>query len=187
LVFLNVKNKKINCNGHFAVRLPEDARQSDQKPIAKQCLCRAFLAQTHGKEGSLPCVFSPGARQRCFAPRRTAKGATRRLPPVPSVAFFLPCVVKKRTAKIIYRALSDVAHDKGALSCKMLPCALCRAPRQKTHAKEFAVRFKAFVVRSWRTAKPLFPVVKALEGRRCMLPYSSKHVVIAWRCPPNDQ
>jgi hypothetical protein len=71
----------------------------------------------------------------------------------------LPCVVKKRTAKIFYRALSDAAHGKGASPCKMLPCALCRAPRQKTHGKGFAVRFKAFAVRSGRTAKPLFPVV----------------------------
>jgi hypothetical protein len=69
--------------------------------------------------------------------------------------------VKKLTAKIIYRALSDAAHGKGVLPCKMLPCALYRAPRQKTHGKEFAVRFKAFAVRSWRTAKLLFPVVSA--------------------------
>jgi hypothetical protein len=41
----------------------------------------------------------------------------------------------------------------------MLPCAICRAPRRKTHSKEFAVRFRAFAVRPWRTAKPLFPVV----------------------------
>jgi hypothetical protein len=41
----------------------------------------------------------------------------------------------------------------------MLPCALCRAPRQKTHGKGFVVRFMAFAVRSGRTAKPLFPVV----------------------------
>jgi hypothetical protein len=27
------------------------------------------------------------------------------------------------------------------------------------HDKEFAVRFWAFAVRQWRTAKPLFPVV----------------------------
>jgi hypothetical protein len=70
---------------------------------------------------------------------------------------FLPCAVKKCTAKIIYRVLSAAAHDKGALPCKMLPCALCRAPRRKTHDKEFAVRFRAFVVRPWRTANPLFP------------------------------
>jgi hypothetical protein len=67
--------------------------------------------------------------------------------------------VKKRTAKIVYRALSDAAHGKGGLPCKMLPCALCHAPRQKTHGKGFAVCFKAFAVRSGRTAKPLFPVV----------------------------
>jgi hypothetical protein len=66
----------------------------------------------------------------------------------------LPCVVKKRTAKIFYRALSDAAHGKGASPCKMLPCALCRAPRQKTHGKGFAVR-------SGRTAKPLFPVSRS--------------------------
>jgi hypothetical protein len=71
----------------------------------------------------------------------------------------LPCVLKKCTAKIVYRALSDAAHGKGASPCKMLPCALCRAPRQKTHDKGFAVRFKAFAVRSGRTTKPLFPVV----------------------------
>jgi hypothetical protein len=81
--------------------------------------------------------------------------------------------VKKRTAKIFYRALSDAAHGKGASPCKMLPCALCRAPRQKTHGKGFAVRFKAFAVRSGRTAKPLFPVVTrdALK-QRCMLTYN---------------
>jgi hypothetical protein len=28
------------------------------------------------------------------------------------------------------------------------------------HGKEFAVRFKAFAMRSWRTAKLLFPVVR---------------------------
>jgi hypothetical protein len=105
----------------------------------------------------LPCVFQAGARQtarvcRAFCSRRTAKGVPRCLAPVPLVDFFLPCVVKKRTTKIVYRALSGVAHGKGALPCKMLPCALCRAPRQKTHGKEFAVR-------SWRTAKPRFPVV----------------------------
>jgi hypothetical protein len=77
---------------------------------------------------------------------------------VTSVAF-LPCVVKKRMAKILYRALSDAAHGKGALPCKMLPCALCCAPRRKTHGKEFAVRFWTFAVRPRRTANPLFPVV----------------------------
>jgi hypothetical protein len=60
--------------------------------------------------------------------------------------------VKKRMAQVIYRALSDAAHGKGALPCKMLPCALCRASRRKTHGKEFAVRHG-------RTTKPLFPVL----------------------------
>jgi hypothetical protein len=46
---------------------------------AKSPLCRAFLAQAHGKD----LIFAVR-----FAPRRTAKGATRRFPPVPSVAFF---------------------------------------------------------------------------------------------------
>jgi hypothetical protein len=71
----------------------------------------------------------------------------------------LPCVVEKRTANFVYRALSGAAHGKGASPCKMLPCALCRAPRRKTHDKGFAVRFLAFAVRSRRTAKPLLPVV----------------------------
>jgi hypothetical protein len=103
--------------------------------IAKRALCRAFFSQAHGKEGHTP--FGSGAVG-CFC---------------------LPCVVKKRTSKIIYRALSDVAHGKDTLPCKMLSCALCRAPRRKTHGKVFVVRFWAFVVRSWRTAKQRFPVV----------------------------
>jgi hypothetical protein len=121
---------------------------AEKKRTAKRALCHAFFAPAHGKD----LIFAVR-----FAPRRTAKGVTRRLIPVSSVAFFLPCIVKKRTAKIIYRALSDVAHGKGDLPCKMLPCALCRAPRRKTQNKEFAVRFMAFAVRSWCTAKPLFP------------------------------
>jgi hypothetical protein len=52
--------------------------------------------------------------------------------------------VEKRTANFVYRALSGAAHGKGASPCKMLPCALCRAPRRKTHGKGFAVRFLAF-------------------------------------------
>jgi hypothetical protein len=100
----------------------------------------------------LPCVFQAGARQRAhvcraFCSRRTAKGVTRRLAPVPSVAFFA-VRREKSTAKIVYCALSDVAHDKGALLCKMLPCALCRAPRRKRHGKEVAVRFMAFARQS---------------------------------------
>jgi hypothetical protein len=39
----------------------------------------------------------------------------------------------------------------------MLPCALCRAPRRKTHGKEFTVRFRAFAVSPWRTTNSCFP------------------------------
>jgi hypothetical protein len=58
----------------------------------------------------------------------------------------------------------------------MLPCALCRAPRRKTHDKEFAVRFRAFAVRHGRTAKPLFPVVRdnddtELNQDNCQITY----------------
>jgi hypothetical protein len=132
------------------MRLSEDARQSDQNQRQKQCLCcafieahgkgaiycRAFPAQAHGKEGYAP--FGSGAVS-CFC---------------------LPCVAKKCTTKNIYRTLSDVAHGKDALPWKMLPCALCRAPRRKMHDKGFAMRFWSFAMRSWRTAKPRFPVVR---------------------------
>jgi hypothetical protein len=96
----------------------------------------------------LPCVLLPAHGKGCSTP--FGAGAVS--------CFCLPCVVKKRTANIVYRALSGAAHGKGASPCKTLPCAICRAPRQKTHDKGFAVRFKAFAVRSGRTAKPLFPV-----------------------------
>jgi hypothetical protein len=43
----------------------------------------------------------------------------------------LPCVVKKRTSKIVYRALSRAAHGKGASPCKMLPCAPTKNARQR--------------------------------------------------------
>jgi hypothetical protein len=140
--------------------------------------CRVFFKQAHGKEPCLPCVFRKAHdKQPMFAVRFSGR-RTANNPCLPCVllpahgkgcptpfgagavsCFWLPCVVKKRTTKIVYHALSDVAHGKGASPCKMLPYALCRAPRQKTHDKEFAVRFWAFAVRSWRTAKPRFPVV----------------------------
>jgi hypothetical protein len=117
LVFLNVKK---NCNGHFAVRFPEDARQSDQNQQQKQYLCRAFVALAHGKEPSLPCVFGLGARQRAFFAVRffPMHGKGRHTPSNPGAVscFFLPCAVEKRTAKIICRALSDAAHGKAAVS-----------------------------------------------------------------------
>jgi hypothetical protein len=142
------------------VHFPEDVRQSDQNKHQKQCLCRAFIgahdkgaiycsafcASAHGKEPSLPCVFS---RRMARSPSLPcvfylAHGKGRRTPLHPGAVscFCLPCAVKKRTTKIIYRALSDATHNKGALPCKMLPCALCRVPRRKTHNKEFAVCFR---------------------------------------------
>jgi hypothetical protein len=104
--------------------------------MAKTLFAVRFSARRTANSPCLPCVFQAGARQRTYVCRtpgakRTAKGVPRRLAPVPLVVF-LPCVLEKRTAKIVYHALSDVAHDKGALPCKMLPCAFCRAPRRKT-------------------------------------------------------
>jgi hypothetical protein len=88
--------------------------------------------------------------------------------------FFLPCIVKKRTAKIIYRALSDAARGKGVLPCKMLPCALCRALRRKTHGKEFAVRFRAFA-RGARQSRcfPLWYILTFREYMLCAVGYLS--------------
>jgi hypothetical protein len=63
----------------------------------------------------------------------------------------------KRTAKVLYRAFRGKAHGNGTLPCKILSCVLCRAPRQKTHGKAFAVRPR-------RTAKPVFPVVILERG-----------------------
>jgi hypothetical protein len=83
------------------------------------------------------------------------------LAPVPLVAFVCRASRKKHTAKIVYRALSDAAHGKGASPCKMLPCALCRAPRQKTHGKGFAVRPD-----KKRTAKGLPCVLRPLPCAR---------------------
>jgi hypothetical protein len=133
--------------------------------------CRALPTVAHGKGRLLPCVLDYSARQRpviagCFFLRRTAKDVTRRLAPAPSVAFFLTCAFPWCTANIVHRALSDPAQGNETLPCKMLPCALCRTPRRKTHGKvfavrfrAFAVRFRAFVVRPRRTANPLFPIV----------------------------
>jgi hypothetical protein len=123
----------------------------------------------------LPCVLCPGAQQRSHLCRAFFLGARQRASHVVSFRrrqlLFLPCAVKKLTTKIIYRVLSDAAHGKGALPCKMLPCALCRVPRRETHGKEFAVRpDEKRMAKSlscvleplpWRTAKPLFPVVSS--------------------------
>jgi hypothetical protein len=132
-----------------------------EKEKKYRSLCRAFYGRHTAKwpylaasTGPLPCVLCLGARQRvslpCIFPPVHGKG---RHTPSPSSAvscFYLSCAAKKRTAKTIYRALLDAAHAKGALPCKMLSCALCRAPRRKTHGKEFAMRFRAFAV--WRAS-----------------------------------
>jgi hypothetical protein len=124
---------------------------------ANSPLCRAFFSQAHDKQPSLLCVFSrrrtaKRALCRAFFSRAHGKEGCMPFGSGAVSCFYLPCVAKKRTAKNIYRALSDVAHGKDALPCKMLLCALCRAPRRKTHRKGFAVRF-------WSFAKPRFPVV----------------------------
>jgi hypothetical protein len=106
--------------------------------------CRAFCASAHGKELSLPCVFLPAH----------GKGRHTLSHPVAVSCFFFPCAVKnarqrlftvrcqtRRTAKGLYRA-----------KCYCVPFAVC--PRQKTHGKKFAVRFRAFP-----SARALFPVV----------------------------
>jgi hypothetical protein len=78
-----------------------------------------FVPRRTTKSPSLSCVLCLDALQRAshvVSPRRCQ-------------LLFLPCAARKRTAKIIYHALSGAAHGKGALPCKMLPCALCHAPR----------------------------------------------------------
>jgi hypothetical protein len=125
LWFLGIFKREKNCNGHFAVHFPEDARQSDRNQQQKQWLCRAFLALAHGKEPSLPCVFS-----RC-----TAKGVTRRLIPAPSVAFFvvrhgkthdkdyLSCIVRRGARQRVFTV-------QNATVCP-LPCAPMKNARQR--------------------------------------------------------
>jgi hypothetical protein len=85
-------------------------------------------------------LFSPGTISHFFAVR-------------------LPMTHGKHSSPCIVRT----AHGNGTLPCKMLPCALCRAPRRKTHDKDFAVRFHAFAVRPGRTTNSLFPVVDVQE------------------------
>jgi hypothetical protein len=68
---------------------------------------------------------------------------------------YLPCVVRRSARQ---RAFTVQNATVCPLSC---------APT-KTHGKEFVVRFMAFAVRPWRTAKPLFPVVSAaVQSRGC--------------------
>jgi hypothetical protein len=108
--------KQEKCNGHFAVCFPEDARQSDQNQQQKQCPCRVFIG-VHGKRtiycGAFFCLGAPQRKHLCHAFLASAHGKGRHTQSHPGAVscFFLPCAVKKRTAKIIYPALSDATHD----------------------------------------------------------------------------
>jgi hypothetical protein len=93
--------------------------------------CRAFLPTAHGKGKRLLCVFLPVHGKGC----NVSFGASA------ISCFSLPCTSPWRTAKKVHRALSEESHGNGSLPCKLLPCALCRAPRWKMHGKDFAVRF----------------------------------------------
>jgi hypothetical protein len=119
----------------------------------------------------LPCVFLPAHGKGCNVP--FGVGAVS--------CFSLPCASPWRTAKKVHRALSEKAHGNGSLPCKLLPCALCRAPRWKTHGKNFAVRFWAFAVRPWRTANLKFPVVGVGLPRWALVPVGVQQR--AWACP----
>jgi hypothetical protein len=93
-----------------------------------------FVPRRTAKSPSLSCVLCHGARQRAhlcraFCASTHCKGRHTSSHPGAVSCFFLPCAARKRTAKIIYHALSGAAHGKGALPCKMLSCALCHAPR----------------------------------------------------------
>jgi hypothetical protein len=143
--FKREKTKKIKFYGHFAVRLSEDARQSDQNQQPKQCLCcafieahdkgaiycRAFSRQAHGNEPCLSCVFREAhGKQPMFAVRfsgrRTANSSC------------LPCVFSRRTAKGVPRRLAPVplvvffAVRRGKTHGKdCLPCVVSHGARQR--------------------------------------------------------
>jgi hypothetical protein len=95
----------------FAVRF--SGRRTAKSPV-----CHAFFRQVHGKELMFAVRFACGARQ------RVSHVVWRRCRQL----LFFAVRRAKTHAKIVYRALSDVAHSKGALPCTMLPCTLCRAP-----------------------------------------------------------
>jgi hypothetical protein len=145
-IFKREKQKKINCNGHFVVRLPEDTWQSDQNQQQKQCICHAFIgahgkgaiycstfcSPAHDKDGSLPCVLLPGARQRGlfamrFLPRRTAKISS------------LPCVLlpdaRQRVSHAIWfrcrQLLCFAVHREKTHGKDYLPCVVRRGARQR--------------------------------------------------------
>jgi hypothetical protein len=91
----------------------------------------------------IACTFNGGARQRLVIAVRflPAHGKGRNTPfgPCAVRCFFLPCASPWRTAKIVHRALSDMAHGNGTLLCKMLPCAIYRAFLCLCHAPLFPV------------------------------------------------
>jgi hypothetical protein len=80
-----------------------------------------FSGRRTANNPCLSCVLLPAHGKGCPTP--FGAGAVS--------CFCLPCVVKKHTAKIVYRALSDAAHGKGASPCKMLPCAPTKNARQR--------------------------------------------------------
>jgi hypothetical protein len=59
---------------------------------------------------------------------------------------YLPCVVRRGARQRVFTVQNATVRP--------LPCAPMKNARQRV-----AVRFWAFAVRPWRTAKPLFPVV----------------------------
>jgi hypothetical protein len=112
------------------------------------------LPRRTAKIPSLPCVF----------PWRTAKGVACRFIPAPSVAFFAVCREKTHDKDHLPCVVRCGARQRGftvqnATMCP-LPCAptrnawqrVCRAPRRKTHGKEFVVRFRAFAVAHGKAA-----------------------------------
>jgi hypothetical protein len=100
----------------------------------------------HGKGRNVP--FSPGA-VRCF---------------------FLPCVVKKRTTKILYRALSDAAHAKGLYHAKCYRVPFAVRLDEKRTAKSLPCFFGPLPCA--RGANPLFPVVATIR----------LNILICWSC-----
>jgi hypothetical protein len=135
------------------------------KRTANSPVCHAFSGRRTANRGWLPCVFQGGARQTtpvccAFCSRRTAKVVPRRLALVPLVAFVCRASRKnarqrlstvrcqtRRTAKVLRRA-----------KCYRAPFAV--RPDKKRTAKGLPCILNAFAMRSGRTAKALFPVVK---------------------------
>jgi hypothetical protein len=99
---------------------------------AKSPFCRVFFAQAH--------IFAVR-----FAPRHTAKGVTRRLIPVPSVAFFAVRREKNARQRLstvscqTWRAPFAVRPDEKR-TAKSLPCVLgpsVVSPREATDRQNY--------------------------------------------------